>query len=238
MSVKKLWFLCIAVSVMSLVLPRFLSAQDDIDARVKAFLQRNAWRDMNVPTSDGQALYDIIVKNGYKKALEIGTSTGHSGIWIAWALSKTGGKLITIELDEARHKEALANFKEVGLDKYIDARLGNAHDITKELPGPFDFVFSDADKEWYVNYATTLLPKLTIGGCFTTHNVTPLIDNTGTNSGMRGGRGMGGRGGMGGMGGGGQSPEFVRFITSQTNLETTFITQGNGLAVSYKRAEK
>ena len=29
---------------------------------------------------DGKLLYDIIIKNNYKSALEIGTSTGHSGI--------------------------------------------------------------------------------------------------------------------------------------------------------------
>jgi len=45
---------------------------------------------MNIPDVDGKLLYDIIIKNNYKSALEIGTSTGHSGIWIAWALSKTG----------------------------------------------------------------------------------------------------------------------------------------------------
>lgn len=45
-----------------------------------------------------------MVKNNYKKALEIGTSTGHSSIWIAWALSKTDGKLITIEINERRYK--------------------------------------------------------------------------------------------------------------------------------------
>jgi len=66
---------------------------------------------MNVPASDGKILYDIIIKNDYKQALEIGTSTGHSGIWIAWALSKTGGKLITIEIDEDRYQEALTHFK-------------------------------------------------------------------------------------------------------------------------------
>ncbi len=55
---------------------------------------------MNVPLSDGKILYDLIVKNNYKNAVEIGTSTGHSAIWMAWALSKTGGKLITIEIDK------------------------------------------------------------------------------------------------------------------------------------------
>ena len=78
--------------------------QDDLDARVRTFLEANRgqWRDMNVPQVDGQTLHDIIVEHKYTRALEIGTSTGHSGIWIAWALSKTGGKLITIDVDERR----------------------------------------------------------------------------------------------------------------------------------------
>ena len=56
---------------------------------------------MNVPEVDGRTLRDLIVNNGFKSALEIGTSTGHSAIWIAWGLSKTGGKLTTIEIDPA-----------------------------------------------------------------------------------------------------------------------------------------
>jgi len=60
-----------------------------------------------VPYEDGKVLYNLIIKGGYKSALEIGTSTGHSAIWIAWALSKTGGKLITIEIDEGRYRTAL-----------------------------------------------------------------------------------------------------------------------------------
>ena len=96
-----------------------------LDEKVKAFLdsRRGQWRDLNVPANDGRILYDLVVKGRYKRALEIGTSTGHSGIWIAWALSKTGGKLITVEIDEGRHREAVANFAAAGLSDYIDARL-------------------------------------------------------------------------------------------------------------------
>jgi predicted O-methyltransferase YrrM len=90
---------------------------------------------------------------------------------IAWALNKTGGKLITNEIHEGRHKKALANFKEAGLSEYIDARLADAHELVNKLEGPFDFVFSDADKEWYKNYFIALEPKLEVGGCFTAHNV-------------------------------------------------------------------
>jgi predicted O-methyltransferase YrrM len=145
-----------------------------LDAQVQGFLERHrgTWRDLNVPEVDGRTLHELILKHKYTRALEIGTSTGHSGVWIAWALSKTGGKLITIDIDATRHRTALANFKEAGLSAYVDARLADAHQLVPSLEGPFDFVFSDADKEWYPNYLEAIWPKLTPGGCFTAHNVT------------------------------------------------------------------
>jgi predicted O-methyltransferase YrrM len=149
-------------------------AQDTpLDQKVRRFLEsrRGAWRDMNVPWQDGQLLHDLVVKHRYKRALEIGTSTGHSAIWIAWGLAKTGGKLITIEIDPGRHAEALKNFEAAGVAPFVDARLADAHELVKELPGPFDFVFSDADKDWYTQYFKDLDPKLAPGGCFTAHNV-------------------------------------------------------------------
>ena len=144
-----------------------------LDKKVKAFLDKmkNRWHDWNVPEEDGRILYDVIVESQYKRALEVGTSTGHSAVWIAWALSKTGGKLITIEIDEDRHRQALANFKEAGLSNFIEARNADAHQLVKDLPGPFDFVFIDADKDWYINYAKALIPKMEPGGCITAHNV-------------------------------------------------------------------
>jgi caffeoyl-CoA O-methyltransferase len=149
------------------------AASSGLDQRVQAFLEsrRGTWRDMNVPDVDGRTLYDLILKNKFRNALEIGTSTGHSGIWIGWALSKTGGKLTTIEIDPGRHRIALENFKEAGLAGYIDARLADAHELVPKLQGPFDFVFSDADKDWYKNYFIAIWPRVVPGGCFTAHNV-------------------------------------------------------------------
>jgi predicted O-methyltransferase YrrM len=91
---------------------------------------------------------------------------------MAWALSKTGGRLITLDIDERRHKIALQNFREAGLSEFIDARLGDAHEMVPRLEGPIDFVFSDADKEWYTQYFVALWPKMSAGGCFAAHNVT------------------------------------------------------------------
>lgn len=188
---------------------------NSLDERVKQFLKdhRYQWRDMNVPESDGRVLYDLVIKNNCTKALEIGTSTGHSAIWIAWALSKTGGKLITIEINEGRHREALKNFEQAGLSDYIDARLADAHELVPHLKGPFDFVFCDADKGWYKNYLVAVLPKLEVGGCFTAHNV----------SGRR----------MRGIG------EFLDYLESLPFMETTIDRSSySGISISYKRSEK
>ena len=185
------------------------------DEKVRMFLEnrKGTWHDWNVPYSDGKVLYDVILKNRYTKAIEIGTSTGLSAIWIAWALSKTGGKLITIEIDEGRHKKALANFKEAGLSEYIDARLADAHELVEKLKGPFDFVFSDADKDWYKNYFIALASKLEVGGCFTAHNA--------SNTGMAGIR------------------EFMDYVKSLPNFKTTIDTTSRaGISISYKIAEK
>jgi predicted O-methyltransferase YrrM len=198
------------------------------DARVRKVLEshRNSWGGMNVPEADGQALHDIVLQNKYKNALEIGTSNGYSGLWIAWALSKTGGKLITVEIDRGRHEEALVYFRDAGLDRHVDARLGDAHAMVPALPGPFDFVFCDADKEWYENYLKAVLPKLTVGGCFAAHNVSDYSA-------------WGGRGGRRGYGGG-ASGGFLEFARSFPNLDTKVLSipGSAGLSVSYKKAEK
>lgn len=184
--------------------------ENELDKKVKAFLEENAsnWTDMNVPLADGKILYDIIVDNKYKKAVEIGTSTGHSAIWIAWALSKTGGKLITVEIDKARYVQAKSNFKKAGVSKFIDVRLADAHEFIPALPGKYDFVFSDADKYWYKNYFIAMDPKLEVGGCFTAHNTSMRV------SGIN---------------------EFLEYVENLDNYETTFANGSRaGISKSYK----
>lgn len=208
-----IWLL---VACISLAFSQESNPTTDLDRKVKAFLSahKGSWHNMNVPEPDGRLLHDIIVKHGYKRALEIGTSTGHSSIWIAWALSKTGGRLITVEVNKARYKTAMKNFEDAGLSQYIDARLGDAHELVPKLEGPFDFVFSDADKNWYRKYFDSVAPKLVVGGCYATHNVSDRWDS---------GFGLG---------------SYVTYLKSLSNFETTFNSDGAGVAISYKKSEK
>jgi predicted O-methyltransferase YrrM len=207
------WFLFLSALLffsLSRCWAQYPAVENDLDKKVKAFLKDNAenWGDMNIPINDGKILYDIIVENKYKKAVEIGTSTGHSAIWIAWALSKTGGKLVTIEIDKRRYLQAKANFKKAGVDKIIDARLADAHELVPDLPGKYDFVFSDADKYWYKNYFIAMDPKLVVGGCFTAHNTAMRASGI---------------------------IEFLDYIESLENYQTSINKSSrSGISISYK----
>jgi predicted O-methyltransferase YrrM len=144
-----------------------------LDGRVARFLEqhRDLWRDENVPEADARALHDLILERRYTRVLEIGTSTGRSALWMARALARTGGHLTTIEIDEARRREALKNFEAAGVAALVTARLGDARRLVRRLAGPFDLVFIDADSDWYTGYAKAVLPRLAPGGALAAHDV-------------------------------------------------------------------
>ena len=185
--------------------------QRELDERVQKYLEESQrqWRDLNVPYEDGQILHDLIVDNNYQSALEIGTSTGHSTIWIAWALSKTGGKLVTLEIDANRQRQAIENLKAVGLSDVVDFRLGDAHQLVNEVEGPLDFVFLDADKDWYVHYFKDVDPKLNADGRFTAHNVLQSMSGI---------------------------PEYMDLVNNHPDYETTVDqTSSSSTAISHKK---
>jgi len=189
---------------------------NELDDRVSRFLEENrrAWQDLNIPTVDGQTLHALIVERGFTRGYEIGTSTGHSTVGIAWAMSKTGGKLITVELDERRHRIARENIEAAGLSDYVEFIHGNAHEITPAQTGKFDFVFSDADKNWYVQYFKDMYPQLTDNACFTSHNI--------RESSRRFSRRR--RGG-----------DYLDYVRTIEDLETRVDSRGSGLAISCKK---
>lgn len=102
--------------------------------------------------------------------LEIGTYTGYSAICLAEGLS-TNGKLTTLEINEELEGRVRNYFKEAGLEKVIDFRVGNALNIIPSLTSTFDLVFIDADKENYSNYFDLIIDKVAVGGFILADNV-------------------------------------------------------------------
>lgn len=129
----------------------------------------------NVPPQDGRFLRIMTESMNAKNVVEIGTSTGYSGIWFGMALQKTGGKLTTFEIDARRAATARANFKKAGMADVITLVEGDAHEEVKKLKSTIDILFLDADKEGYIDYLNKLLPLVRPGGLVIAHNINPRM---------------------------------------------------------------
>jgi predicted O-methyltransferase YrrM len=95
-----------------------------------------------------------------RRVLEIGTSNGYSTIWLAASIGPEGGRVISIDRSSEKHRMARDNLLATGLLQYADLILGDATEVIKTLPGPFDFVFFDAERTSAPGQLTILLPKL------------------------------------------------------------------------------
>jgi predicted O-methyltransferase YrrM len=127
----------------------------------------------NVPPEDGRLLRLLAESMDAKHVVEVGTSTGYSGIWFGLALRRTGGKLTTYEIDAQRAATARANFKRAGMSDIVVLVEGDAHEEVSKLKGPIDILFLDADKQGYIDYLNKLLPSVRPGGLIVAHNITP-----------------------------------------------------------------
>ena len=169
-------------------------AQNDNEKNVLSVLE-NILRNQsyrNVPPQDGRFLRIMTEAINAKHVVEIGTSTGYSGIWFGLALQKNGGKLTTYEIDAQRAATARDNFRKAGMADIITLVEGNAHDEVHKLKDPIDILFLDADKEGYIDYMNKLLPLVRSGGLIIAHNINPgMVD-----------------------------PRYMEAITTDSNLET------------------
>jgi len=103
--------------------------------------------------------------------LEIGTSYGYSGIWLADAARASGGRVITMELQDYKSAYAREMATKAGLADHIDFRVGDAVRMIAELPGKVDFVLLDLWKDLYVPCLEAFYPKLNPGAIVVADNM-------------------------------------------------------------------
>ena len=107
---------------------------------------------------------------GAKRILEIGTAIGYSGLWLAGALP-SDGMLITIEQDPQRADAARRNFERAGFSSRVSVIIGDATRMLHKLAGPFDLIFQDGPKAFYLPMLDSLVNLLRPGGLLITDNV-------------------------------------------------------------------
>jgi predicted O-methyltransferase YrrM len=144
-----------------------------------------------VSEEDGRFLRVLIASRSAKSILEIGAASGYSGIWLGLGARESGGRVVAIEYDPQRAKEATDNIRLAGLTDVVQVIHGDAFKEIPKLPGTFDFVFLDAWKPDYKKFFDMVYPRLNPGGLFTAHNVVnkksemePFLATVQTHSGL------------------------------------------------------
>jgi predicted O-methyltransferase YrrM len=172
-------------------------------------IKRGDAAQLAVSPEDGQFLRMLVASTGRKRALEIGAAQGYSAIWIGMGLRDTGGRLVTIEYDPERAKEAAANVKRAGLDDIVQVISGDAFVEIPKLTGTFDCVFVDAWKRDYIKFFEMTYPRLDDGGLFLGHNVINKKS---------------------------EMSDFLDRIATHPGLFTSIVAPGGeGVSISYKR---
>jgi len=165
-----------------------------------------------VSEEDGRFLRFLVVSSGAKRVLEIGGANGYSAIWIGLGLRETGGRLVTIEYDAARAKDAEANIRAAGLADVVQVVSGDAFKAVPGLPGTFDMVFLDAWKKDYQRFFDLVFPRLDNTGVFVAHNVVNKASEMG---------------------------DFLTTLRTHPGLRSAIVSpSGEGISVSVKRQER
>ena len=184
--------------------------RDDDERKALAALEeaRKGQRYANVSTSDGRLMRQLTEALGAKRVVELGTSTGESGIWFAMALRKTGGHLFTHDIDPGRIAVARRNFERAQVSDLITIIEGDGHETIKQHKEPVDLAFIDADKEGYADYLEKILPVVRPGGLILAHNMRqPPVH-----------------------------PSYLKAITTNPALDTSFVLMdGAGIGITLKK---
>ena len=124
-----------------------------------------------VSEEDGRFLRVMVASRNAKSILEIGAASGYSGIWLGLGARESRGRVVSIEYDPQRAKEAADNIRRAGLSDVVRVVHGDAFAEIPKLQGTFDLVFLDAWKPDYKRFFDMVYPRLEPGGVFLAHNV-------------------------------------------------------------------
>jgi caffeoyl-CoA O-methyltransferase len=147
---------------------------------------RTTQRDHGMLTGhlEGGLLAFLVALARPRLVVEVGTFTGFSALAMATALPEDG-RIVTCEIDPERAAVARDHIELAGESARVEVRLGPALDTLATVDGPVDLAFVDADKESYIAYYETLVPKLAPAGAIVADNVLwggRVLDETDTSS--------------------------------------------------------
>jgi predicted O-methyltransferase YrrM len=166
---------------------------------------------LELPRESAEFVHAVILATGARRGLEIGTSYGYSALWAGAALAKNGGNLVTIDNDPRKTEAARETLRKAGLSRCVELRAGAALDVLATLPGPFDYVLNDADKENCRAYVELIADRLSDRAVVLTDNTVSHAD---------------------------QLEPFITWIRHREDFISTGLPFENGMEMSIKKATR
>jgi len=162
-----------------------------------------------VRPADGRRLHDLIVSRGCRRVLDVGTARGYAAVWFGLAARRTGGHVVTIEIDPDVAAEARENIRRAGLADVVESRVNDALVEIPSLRGDLDFVFIDPGVPLNKRVLDLVYDRVPAGGLVVAHNAFAFRF---------------------------LQPEFLRAIREDPRLETAIVpTLSGGLSITTKK---
>ena len=165
-------------------------------------------KQLNITRDTGEFLYLLVKVSRSENVLEVGTSNGYSTLWLASAIPDTG-KVTTLEIQQHKIDQARVNFDRAGLTSKIEIIEINALEYFKQLDQQYDFIFLDAERVEYMDFAKEVISSLRPGGLL-------VCDNAVSHK--------------------SELEPFMGFIKESNNFATSLVPVGKGEFVVYKNA--
>jgi predicted O-methyltransferase YrrM len=160
----------------------------------------------NVEPETAELLGVLVRATRARRVLEIGTSNGHSTLWLADAVQATGGRVQTLDIDPRRTALAIANLERAGLSDLVECRtIGAAQALAEHPDDAWDLIFLDAERAEYSGYWPNLRRTLAPGG-------TLAVDNAVSH--------------------GFELTEFIRLLEADPQLTVARVPVGAGLLIA------
>lgn len=199
--------------------------EDEVLREIRERCAREGLPDIQIASLDARHLEVLASVAGARRAVEIGTLGGYSGVSLLRGMG-IGGVLDTIEID-ARHAEvARESFRRAGYTTQARIHLGPALQVLPKLTAqaaqsPIDLCFIDADKESYPEYLNWAADNLRPGGLVIADNVFLFGELADKPTGARATA-------IAGM------QAFHQILASSGRFRATVLPTGEGLAVAVK----
>ena len=160
-----------------------------------------------------------------KNVLEIGTAIGYSSLLMLEALPPDS-KITTIERDENIAELARKNIERAGCQDRIDVLSADAEVLLPALDGKYDMVFMDGAKAHYIHFLPHCIRLLRVGGLLVSDNI--LYGGMVTNRELLIRRKITIVKRL---------KKYIEALCSDKRLETSLLSIGDGVSVSYKKQD-